>query len=229
MTIDLVITDAVALDVLALRALRAGLPATRRARSDRYERSVDRRASVLVFAQLQHLWRERREGMLPPISTGEFGKPDFGSEVGLHFNCSHDGALCACVLASVPVGVDISGRVPFDGDLFRYMAAPGELRLGEILRRRDDMSPLWTRKEASVKRTGLGLTAQLQELDTTSSRDLLTFASEAAGFTVSLSAAGLPEQQLRQQLRIRFLTPQAEGRWIAGPAPPLRRLGPMLN
>lgn len=229
MTIDLVITDAATLDVLVMRSLRAALPAARRERSDRYERTVDRHASVLVFAQLQRLWRERRDGVLPPIVTGRFGKPDFGDEAGLHFNFSHDGSLCACVLSPVPVGVDIAGRVPFEDELFRYMAAPGELRLGERLRRWDDMSALWTRKEATVKRSGLGLSAPLRELDTTGSQDLVTLGCASAGFNVSLSAAGFSEPELGERLRVRFLTPQASDRWSEGPGPPLRRLSPLLT
>ncbi|MDO5084143.1 4'-phosphopantetheinyl transferase superfamily protein [Arachnia propionica] len=229
MMVDLVITDASRLDLRTLRCLRAALPAERRERSDRYERAVDRSSSIVVFAQLQHLWAERRGGPLPRIDVGRFGKPDFGADVGLHFNWSHDRALCACVLSPVPVGVDISGRVPFDPELFTYMAAPGEMALGEHLRALDDMSALWTRKEATVKRTGLGLHTPLREVDTTGRDDILTFSCGPQGFSISVNLAGIPARPASRSLRTRFLTPAGPQGWSVGPAPPLRRLDAELQ
>lgn len=228
MIVDLVFTDAATLDMDTLRALRSALPVQRRERSDRYDRAVDRHASVVVFAQLQRLWWEHNDGQLPDIRVGEFGKPDFDGDVGLHFNWSHDSARCACIVASSPVGVDVSGRVSFDDDLFRYMAAPGEMRLRERLKCQDDLSAIWTRKEAMVKRDGQGLSRPLSQVDTTARDDILTLVCASQGFSLSMSVDGMLEQELAQRLRIRFLTPAAPDAWVEGPAPCLRRLGPEL-
>lgn len=229
MTIELVITDVSRVTPGALRALRAALPEERRRRSDRYQRAVDRCTSVVAFAQLQHLWAEHRGGPLPGIDVGRLGKPDFVPGVGLHFNWSHDQALCACVLAPVPVGVDISGPVAFDEELFLHMAAPGERGLAERLRNDDDMSALWTRKEAMVKRTGRGLQIPLREVDTTTRDDILTFGCDSQGFSISLSLAGVSAEAVHEKLRTRFLTPSVTQGWSVGSAPPLRRLDAVLQ
>lgn len=229
MTVDLVITDADALDAHSFRILKSLLPHERQKRSDRYDRRVDRYTSVVAFAQLQKLWAERHHGPLPTITVGRFGKPKFSTDTGLHFNWSHDSALCACALAPTPVGVDISGPVPFEQNLFHYMAAPRERRLGAHLQRENDLSALWTRKEATVKRTGLGLTMPLRQVDTTTAEDILTFTCEAMGFQVSLSVQGLTADVLRDLLRVRFLTPRPPATWLEGPGHPLRQLTPTLT
>ena len=229
MTIDLVITDADTLDAHSFRTLKSLLPHERQERSENYDRRVDRYTSVVVFAQLQKLWTERHRHPLPVITVGRFGKPGFSKDSGLHFNWSHDSALCACALAPMPVGVDISGPVPFEQDLFHYMAAPGERRLGRHLQRKNDLSALWTRKEATVKRTGMGLTTPLQQIDTTTAKDILTYACETMDFQVSVSVQGLTADALRDQLRVRFLTPRPFATWLEGPRHPLRQLTPTLT
>lgn len=224
-TIDLVVANAAELDAGTFAVLRSRVPAERQRLSDRYDRAADRRTSVVAFALLQTLWEQRRREALPPIAVGQFGKPGFASDVGLHFNWSHDGLLCACALAPVPVGVDIAGRIPFEDGLFEYMAAPGELQLREQLALDDDMSPLWTRKEATIKRTGRGLATPLTEVDTVSSEDILTLSCETPRFRLSLSAEGLTEVELRDRLRPRFLRPEEGGSWSEASWPGHRRPG----
>ena len=228
MTVDLAITDASTLDARLFRTLKSLLPRDRQERSDRYDRMVDRYTSVVVFAQLQRLWAERHGGPLPGITVGRYGKPGFRGNTKLHFNWSHDSSLCACALAPMPVGVDISGPVPFEQDLFHYMAVPGEHRLKGHLQRRNDLSALWTRKEATVKRTGLGLTTPLRQVDTTTADDILTFTCDAMNFQVSLSVQGITADVLRDQLRVLFLTPKPPATWFEEPRHPLRRLTPTL-
>lgn len=216
-TIDLVVANAAELDAGAFAVLRSRVPAERQRLSDRYDRAADRYTSVVAFALLQTLWEQRRDEALPPIAAGQFGKPGFAPGVGLHFNWSHDGLLCACALAPVPVGVDIAGRIPFEDSLFEYIAAPGEFQLRQQLTVDDDMSPLWTRKEATIKRTGRGLTTPLPEVDTVSSDDILTLACETPRFHLSLSAEGLTEAELCDRLRPRFLRPDVGGSWREEP------------
>ena len=88
------------------------------------------------------------------------------------------------------------------------MAAPGERRLRGHLQRKNDLSALWPQKEATVKRTGRGLTTPLQQIDTTTAKDILTYACEAMDFQVSVSVQSLTADALRDQLRVRFLTPR---------------------
>ncbi|RPF22269.1 4'-phosphopantetheinyl transferase family protein [Myceligenerans xiligouense] len=211
--IDLVIARSDGLDEAAFRRLRASLPVSRRERADRYRRKADRDASVVVFSLLQYLWRRRVGGPLPDVVRGERGKPRFRGVDGWHFNLSHDASVCVCALSPVPVGVDVQSRVPFDDRLFETIAAPGERHLRGELLRADDLSPLWTRKEAVVKRSGRGLSTPLGEVDTVAATDVLT-AADRSGFLLSISAEGLREDQPASGLRVRYLRPGPEpGGW----------------
>jgi 4'-phosphopantetheinyl transferase len=187
--------------------LRSWLPVERRLRSDRYHHARDRYASVVAFSLLQYLWRERHDGPMPDVVRGPHGKPRFRGTGEPHFNLSHDASVCVCVLAPVPVGVDVQGRVPFDDVLFASIATPGERSLRTALARADDLGALWSRKEAAVKRTGRGLTTPLNEVDTAAAPDILTLVDAAPGAHISVSAQGLSERDLRDRLRLRLLHP----------------------
>lgn len=203
--IDLAIARSDGLDEPAFQRLSASLPADRRERAGRYRRAEDRDASVVAFSLLQYLWRRRVGGPLPDVVTGERGKPGFLGVDGWHFNLSHDASVCACVLSDVPVGVDVQSRVPFDDRLFESIAAPGERRLRSELSRSDDLSPLWTRKEAAVKRTGQGLATPLPDVDTVAGADIVTATGSA--FRLSITADGLREDELVSRVRVVFLRP----------------------
>ena len=75
----------------------------------------------------------------------------------------------------------------------------------------------------------MGLTTPLQQIDTTTAKDILTYACETMDFQVSVSVQGLTADALRDQLRVRFLTPRPFATWLEGPRHPLRRLTPTLT
>ncbi|GAA1848887.1 4'-phosphopantetheinyl transferase family protein [Myceligenerans crystallogenes] len=212
--IELAIARPDLLDDAAFRRLRAGLPRWRRERADRCRRKADRYASVVAFSLLQYLWRERAGGPLPGVVSGEHGKPRFAGAPGWHFNWSHDASVCVCALGPAPLGVDVQPRVRYSEALFARIAAPGERHLAGRLRAADDLSLLWTRKEAAVKRTGSGLTVPLDQLDTTASGDILTLAIAEPPCHLSVTADGYTEPELRTALRTRFLVPApGAGSW----------------
>ena len=203
------------LDESTMRELWWGLPADRRRKSDSYYRKEDRHLSIVAFSLLQQLWTESTGRVLPRVALGAFGKPEFEGVAGWHFNLSHDASVCACVLATVPVGVDVQSRVPFNDALFERMAAPGEQGLRERLARIDDLSGLWSRKEAMMKRTGHGLTTVLQDVNTLASSEVLTFSDDDLDVRISISADGLDEQALHSVLRVRWLRPvSSTDKWV---------------
>ncbi|MDO5684426.1 MAG: 4'-phosphopantetheinyl transferase superfamily protein [Propionibacteriaceae bacterium] len=208
----------------ALARLRATVPASRRLRSEGYLRRVDRDASIVAFALLVHQWAALDARPLPDVVAGEHGKPCFARDVGWHFNLTHDASVCASVLAPVPVGVDVQARVPFDGDLFERIAAPGELPLRGALAAHDDLSLLWTRKEAVVKRTGRGLSTPLDAVDTWSATDVLSLSHDLLGVRVSVSAAGWSAADLAVGLRVHDLVVDPDGSFVPARGPLPRRV-----
>ena len=224
MMIELAISRSDRVDEATLNRLYAVLPEYRKIRSDAYYRQVDRRTSIVSFALLQLLWSEQFAGPLPEIAVGIFGKPAFTGLGAAHFNISHDQTVCACVLAPVPVGVDLQSRVPFDEDLFDRIASRTELQLRDRLVALDDLSALWTRKEAVVKRTGRGLTMPFQTIEALSAPGVLTMTCDDPDVRLSLSAAGRTTQDLLSDVRVRFLQPRSDpDDWSSVPGEELMR------
>ena len=179
---------------------------------------------MVAFSLLQHLWRRHSTGPLPAIGTGHFGKPGFVTRHDLHFNWSHHAAMCVCALSTRPVGVDIQARVPFRAALFDRIAADSEHRLRDRMTAADDLSPLWTRKEAVLKRTGRGTTTALRDIDTVTDDDIVTFTNPEPDFHLSLTVAGLDSGTVLDGLRITWLRPtDTTDLWVPDPDRPALR------
>ncbi len=199
--IELAVAHSNGLSRAAIDRLRAALPSERRHKSSSYPHQSDRDASVVTFALLQRLWRERDGGPLPDVVAGNGGKPTFAGNEDRYFNLSHDPPICVCVLAPAPVGVDVQTRVPFDDALFDRIASPNERELREQFRRSDDLSALWTGKEAIMKRSGQGLSCSPRHIDTVAATDIVTLREGAA--TISVSVQGMSADEVLAELRIR--------------------------
>ncbi len=95
---------------------------------------------------------------LPEITTSDKGKPYFPQHPALHFSLSHSGDLTLCALGDRPLGVDIEiikkrkARLPYYAltgrEFVQYEAMGSDWA---------SFYTLWTKKEAWVKYTGLGL------------------------------------------------------------------------
>lgn len=139
----------------------------RRVYAMKYRQLIDRVLSVEAYRLLcQGLREEYGIDALPELVYSSHGKPLLKDYPSIHFNWSHCRKGVACVLNDSPVGIDIE-EVPavVDEDMIRYCfskaeqedirsAADGPLRFAEW----------WTRKEAVLKLTGEGLTADLPGL-----------------------------------------------------------------
>ena len=94
------------------------------------------------------------------IRRGEQGKPYSAAHPEVQFNISHCNAAYACIVGTVPVGIDVERKFhPKDG-LIRKVCHPEEFaRLAQMedrLRARQ-FRYLWSLKEAYVKMDGRGL------------------------------------------------------------------------
>ena len=89
---------------------------------------------------------------LPEISREAGGKPFFPSRPDVCFSLSHSRGAAVCAVHNRPVGVDIEKIRP----------APARLAAGMA---DEAFSRLWTAKEATIKRQGLGVEALLRPME----------------------------------------------------------------
>jgi len=101
--------------------------------------------------------------------------------------------------------VDVQSHVPFDPDLFARIATPAERELYDRLERAGDLSVLWSRKEALVKRSGYGLAASLSGVETMGEASLVTFVSEELDAVFSIRIGGVSERNFCRRTRVRML------------------------
>lgn len=152
----------------ALDAALTLLDDAERRRADRLAQAADRRAFVLVRAQLRRLLGTALG--LPPAALsfvyGPAGKPALMQAGGPHFNVAHSGdwGLIATWTGG-PVGVDIEADRPVpdpDGIAALLFGAGDRVALAAALPadRAATFLRLWTCTEARLKAAGTGLTAR---------------------------------------------------------------------
>lgn len=104
------------------------------------------------------------------FDTNEFGKPSVVAPGTLHFNVSHSHDLAAYAFGTREVGIDVEWKRPITDalDIARRFFTPSEIAAMERVPL-DDRSNVflmyWTRKEASLKASGFGLSGDLASLD----------------------------------------------------------------
>ena len=123
-----------------------------------------RREKVAAYELLVEMMRE--EGclkQLPLFQYDENGKPHLSNYPSLHFNISHCKKAVAVVLHHAEVGIDIECRRSVSQALMERVCCAEELSL---IRSSADAElefiRLWTRKEALLKCTGVGIREDLR-------------------------------------------------------------------
>ena len=136
----------------------------RRLKALRYRQLRDRQLSLAVFLLLcDALKQEYDINALPTFRFGHNGKPELISYPHIHFNLSHCHQAALCVVDEQEVGCDIEvvgNKV--DMDLCRHCF--NESEMNAILCADNpplEFTKLWTKKEAYLKLTGIGLTDSL--------------------------------------------------------------------
>lgn len=119
-----------------------------------YAALVEEGAEHKLAYRLLSLAAKREWGLdaLPEIVREPGGKPFFPSRPDICFNLSHSHGAVVCALHDKPVGVDVEKLRP----------APKRLAAGM---EDEAFFRLWTAKEATVKRRGLGIGALVQPLE----------------------------------------------------------------
>jgi 4'-phosphopantetheinyl transferase len=170
-----------------VRELRALLDEGETARAARFYFDVDRNRYVVSHGVLR-LLLGRYLGCEPAtlrFGEGEFGKPHIlagGGEAGaatLAFNLSHSGDVALVALsAEAPIGVDVerwSRRIDAEelGRIAEYVFSPSEQAAVLALsgeERLEAFFAIWSRKEAYIKASGIGVSYGLDQFDVTHAR-----------------------------------------------------------
>ncbi len=144
---------------LAVDALLNTVSPQRRQQVMRHVRLSDRQSSLAAYLLLYRALREGYGIAEPPIfNFGPSGKPFLKDHPNIHFNLSHTEGIAVCVVADVPVGVDVERIRPIDRQVVDMVMSDDEQ--AEISLAEDSDTAfyrLWTRKEAYLKLTGEGL------------------------------------------------------------------------
>lgn len=149
-----------------LDAAIAALPEWRREKAMRFKHEQGRKectfAYLLLCQALREVYGIKEQ---PEFAIGEHGKPSLAGHPNIHFNLSHCKKAVTCVVADVPVGVDVESLGRYNESLARHVF--NDVEMGSILSAADPQLPftrLWTQKEAIVKLTGRGIDDDLKNL-----------------------------------------------------------------
>jgi 4'-phosphopantetheinyl transferase len=99
------------------------------------------------------------------IMCNAWGKPFLRNYPHIHYNASHCRGLASCVLADVPVGIDVENIRTFSSYVLRRAYSEEER---EDIRRAEDPDRqffiYWTLKESCVKAMGTGIAYPLRQV-----------------------------------------------------------------
>ncbi len=159
--------------------------------------SDEHKVLSLVAALLVRSEISRRTG-IPAKSIvfekGAHGKPYIkGTE--LQFSISHtDGAVCAAFSENGEIGIDIERRDRKVSENIRSrVLSENERRLAVTS---EDIIRIWVKKEAFLKRTGIGIATQLCGADTTLLPDICAF--EMNGYLIGAAGKDSDKSDLRE-------------------------------
>lgn len=138
-------------------------------RADRFLQPLDRQRFVLG----RSLWRKLAghvSGQHPEQITlviGPHGKPNWPNEYGWCVNLAHAGNWVVLVLAKTAVGIDVEHVQPgfdYKSLINTVFSRQEQAYIDQHAEPLHAFYDLWTRKEALVKATGLGLSDHLAQL-----------------------------------------------------------------
>jgi 4'-phosphopantetheinyl transferase len=153
-----------------LEAALGEISAQRREQALRFKHEQGQRLCVLAYLLLKKGLRETYGITENPVfEYNEHGKPSIVGHPDIYFNLSHCKEAAVCVISDHPVGVDVESIREYKESLVRYTMNDAEIR--EIESSDNPASAfirLWTKKEATMKRVGTGISNDMKNvIDTT--------------------------------------------------------------
>ena len=136
------------------------LPEERRKKVDKLRINTDKNNAIIAWLLLmcgtKQLW-------LPDLSYDENGKPYFKEFPDTHFNISHCKYGVVCGISDKPIGVDIQDIRPFNLRVAKRVCNTSELEfLINTENKEYEFIKLWTKKEAALKKSGIGISGNIK-------------------------------------------------------------------
>lgn len=142
------------------------LPQWRREQALQFKFDLGKRQCLLSYKLLLKALKEVY-GIeeAPAFCYGEHGKPDLEAYPDIHFNISHCREAVACIVADVPVGVDVESVGRYSESVARYCMSDDEVNeIESSASPQETFTLLWTKKEAAVKCLGTGINDDMKGL-----------------------------------------------------------------
>jgi len=153
--------------------LRGRLSDGERARANRFVFARDRARFVIGRGALRNILGRYvdRSASAIRFRYGAYGKPRLIDDNGVSFNLSHSGRYGLLAVALIPrIGIDLEKirDIAEMSSLAKRCFSSGEQALisqGDHATRSERFFQIWTRKEACVKATGMGLSKELTDFE----------------------------------------------------------------
>lgn len=129
---------------------------------DRLQRMKREKAQASLIGLLLAKYAIAQKWRLPfydiQFGTTSYGKPYVIGHEQVHFNISHSGTVCVCVVADAPVGVDIQKMEPhnFHRIVKRFFTAEEQAVYEQEGRGKLAFYRMWTKRESVGKYLGMG-------------------------------------------------------------------------
>ena len=144
----------------------ASVSEQRRKHALSYRQEHDQQLSLAVYQLLQRaLSQEYGIDEKPSFTFNEHGKPLLEQHPEIFFNMSHCREAAACVVHSVPVGIDVESLTSYDAALIDQVMNDDEQQLiAHSTHPQLAFIRLWTMKESLLKMLGKGLSTNLRNV-----------------------------------------------------------------
>lgn len=158
-------------ELLDLKTALDTVSEQRRAHTLSYRKEHDQRLSLAAYRLLQRALSLEYHILEPPLfDYGVHGKPTLVGHPDIHFNLSHCHEAVACVVDTVPVGIDVESLSNYDTDIVKEVMDDEEQR--QIVcspNPRLTFLRLWTMKESLLKMDGEGIVDDMRQVLSNSS------------------------------------------------------------
>lgn len=154
------------LDPVLFSTFLRQLPEAMQQKTLRFRRWQDQNNHLFGKLLLERLLVQQfhqAEDCLLHLHSNEFGKPLLNDQI--HFNISHSDQMVVCMVSDEgPVGIDVERRKDFQVEDIKTFLRPEEFEALQNDPTSEKFFDFWTKKEAILKATGLGLTLDLKKV-----------------------------------------------------------------